>query len=59
LGQFIDYAVCTGQEPMSTLGYGTLPASFVAGDFADIGAINGATEPPPPTSANCPNPNVP
>jgi hypothetical protein len=36
---------CPGQGSLNGLGYGTLPAGMVASDFADIGAINGATQP--------------
>jgi phosphate transport system substrate-binding protein len=45
LGAFIDYVACQGQASMNGLGYGVLPATMVEIDFADIGAINGATEP--------------
>jgi ABC-type phosphate transport system substrate-binding protein len=53
LGQFVNYATCTGQDNISALGYGTLPLAFVEGDFADIGAINGATEPDPSGAGSC------
>ena len=58
LGQFIDYAVCQGQTQMAALGYAPLSEQLVEDAFAAIGRINGATEPPPPTAANCPNPTI-
>ncbi len=58
LGQFIDYAVCSGQSRMAALGYAPLSEPLVEDAFAAIGRINGATQPPPPTPANCPNPTI-
>jgi phosphate transport system substrate-binding protein len=58
LGEFIDYAVCLGQSNVATLGYAPLSEQLVEDAFAAIGRINGATEPPPPTAANCPNPTI-
>jgi phosphate transport system substrate-binding protein len=58
LGQFIDYAVCQGQSEMDVLGYLPLSPQLVDEAFAAIGRIDGATEPPPPTPANCANPTI-
>jgi phosphate transport system substrate-binding protein len=58
LGQFIGYAVCLGQVSVSTLGYTPLPKNLVAEADRAIGRINGATQPPPPKHANCPNPEL-
>ena len=57
LGQFIDFAVCSGQAHVAQLGYAALPEQLVEDAFAAIGRIDGATEPPPPTATNCPNPD--
>jgi hypothetical protein len=43
---------------VAALGYVPLPEQLVEDAFAAIGRINGATEPPPPTAANCPNPTI-
>ena len=58
LGQFIDFAVCSGQAHVAQLGYAALPEQLVEDAFAAIGRIDGATEPPPPTATNCPNPTI-
>ena len=58
LGHFVAFLACAGQEDMSELGYSPLPVTLVQDDFAAIGRINGAVQPPAPTPANCPNPNV-
>ena len=58
LGQFISYAVCSGQAHMALLGYAPLPEQLVEEAFAGISRIDGATEPPPPTATNCPNPTI-
>ena len=58
LGQFIAYAVCLGQSKMAVLGYAPLSEQLVEDAFAAIGRINGATQPPPPTATNCPNPTI-
>ncbi len=58
LGQFIAYAVCSGQAHTAQLGYAPLPEQLVEEAFAGIGRMNGATEPPPPTATNCPNPTI-
>jgi phosphate transport system substrate-binding protein len=58
LGQFFAYAVCLGQSKMAALGYAPLSEQLVEEAFAAVGRINGATEPPPPTPANCPNPSI-
>ena len=58
LGQFVDFLACAGQQPMATLGYAPLPPALVREDFAAIGRMNGAVQPPPPTAANCANPYI-
>jgi phosphate transport system substrate-binding protein len=58
LGQFIDFAVCSGQTHVAQLGYAALPEQLVEDAFAAIGRIDGATQPPPPTATNCPNPTI-
>jgi phosphate transport system substrate-binding protein len=58
LGTFINYLACAGQEQMSELGYAPLPKNLVRDDFKAVGRIEGATEPPRPTAANCPNPTI-
>jgi phosphate transport system substrate-binding protein len=58
LGVFVNYLACAGQEDMSVLGYSPLPLGLVQDDFNAIGRINGAVQPPAPTPANCPNPEV-
>jgi phosphate transport system substrate-binding protein len=56
LGEFIDYFVCKGQQVAGVLGYAYLPKNLVKDAFAAIGRLNGAVEPPPPTSSNCADP---
>jgi phosphate transport system substrate-binding protein len=58
LGQFIDLAVCQGQADIAPVGYAPLPANLVEDAFQAVGRIPGATEPPAPTYANCPNPEL-
>lgn len=58
LGQFVQFVACAGQEKMAQLGYSPLPPNLVEEDFAAIGRLNGAQEPPPPTAENCKNPYV-
>ena len=58
LGQFLDYAVCSGQGQMASLGDDPLSENLVDAAFVAIGRINGATEPVSPTAANCPNPTL-
>jgi phosphate transport system substrate-binding protein len=58
IGKFVDFLACQGQESMVSLGYSPIPPNLVEEDFAAIGRLNGATEPPPPTPANCANPYV-
>jgi phosphate transport system substrate-binding protein len=58
LGQFVDYAVCLGQSKLKNLGYATIPGHLVRDAFQAVGRIPGATEPPPPTPSNCPNPQL-
>ena len=55
LGEFIDFLACNGQTKMAQLGYAPLPSNLIAADIASIGRLNGATQPPAPTSANCPD----
>jgi ABC-type phosphate transport system substrate-binding protein len=58
LGQFVAYAVCLGQAKTPDLGYAALPLNLVQDAYQAIGRIPGATEPPPPTPSNCPNPEL-
>jgi phosphate transport system substrate-binding protein len=58
LAQFLNFAVCQGQQKMALLGYTILPRRLVAEAFAGIDRINGADEPRSPTAANCANPYV-
>jgi phosphate transport system substrate-binding protein len=58
LGQFVNFVACTGQQDMAQLGYSPLPPNLVAEDFVAVGRLNGGSEPPPPTAANCKNPYV-
>ena len=58
LGQFVSFLACAGQEHMASLGYSPLPPVLVQEDFFAIGRMNGGTEPPAPTAANCKNPYV-
>jgi ABC-type phosphate transport system substrate-binding protein len=58
LGQFIALAMCLGQAQIGPVGFAPLPANLVEDAFQAIGRINGATEPPPPTFSNCPNPEL-
>jgi ABC-type phosphate transport system substrate-binding protein len=58
LAQFLNFAVCAGQEKMALLGYTILPPRLVAQAFSAIDRINGAVEPRSPTAENCPNPYV-
>jgi phosphate transport system substrate-binding protein len=56
LGQFVQFIACRGQQAAGTLGYSPLPPNLVADDFAAVNRLNGATQLPAPTAANCPNP---
>jgi ABC-type phosphate transport system substrate-binding protein len=58
LGEFLNFAVCAGQEKMALLGYTVLPRRLVVQAFSGIDRISGATEPRSPTAANCANPYV-
>ncbi len=58
LGRFIRFDVCKGQAKLPDLGYAPLPRNLVADAEKAIGRINGATQPPPPTRANCANPEI-
>jgi len=55
LGEFIDYLACNGQSRMAVLGYAPLPPNLIAADIQAVGRLNGATQPPAPTPANCPD----
>ena len=56
VGQFIQFLACAGQDSMSAMGFAPLPANLVQEDFDAIGRLDGATEPAPPTAADCSNP---
>jgi phosphate transport system substrate-binding protein len=58
LGQFVDFLACAGQQNVSTMGYAPLPPALVQADFAAIGRMNGAVQPPAPTATNCANPYI-
>ena len=58
LGQFVNFLACAGQQNMSVLGYAPLPPALVQADFAAIGRMNGAVQPPAPTAATCANPYI-
>jgi len=58
LGQFVEYLACAGQQHVSSMGYAPLPPALVQADFAAIGRMNGAVQPPAPTAATCANPYV-
>lgn len=40
---------------MAVLGYAPLPPNLIAADIQAVGRLNGATQPPAPTPANCPD----
>ncbi len=56
MGQFIQFIACRGQIAAGTLGYSPIPPNLVSDDFAAVNRLNGATQLPTPTAANCPNP---
>jgi len=58
LAEFLNFAVCQGQEKVAILGYTILPRRLVVQAFSAIDRINGAVERRTPTAANCKNPYV-
>jgi phosphate transport system substrate-binding protein len=58
LGKFIKFIACKGQQQAGELGFAYLSKDLVKDAFAAIGRLNGASEPAPPTQANCPNPAI-
>ena len=58
LGAFVNYIVCLGQAQVDDFGYAAVPPILIENAFIAIGSIAGATEPPPPTPAGCPNPTL-
>jgi phosphate transport system substrate-binding protein len=58
LAEFLNFAVCQGQQQMALLGFAILPRRLVVQAFFGIDRINGSDEPRLPTAANCGNPYV-
>ena len=55
-GDYVQFIACQGQETAGALGYTPIPPNLVVDDFNAVNRIAGATQLPPPTAANCPNP---